>query len=270
MSAKPLVKVDLFRVHKEYLIPAIAHTVHLAFSSDPLIQWLRPNAAPWAEQDTGRWSWQYRRIQRIMLEGEVFNTANVKQMTEDHPGNGRNKLSTDIPISAVAALPGKQPETYSHDDNAGAVVFLFPPPGRKPWSLSRIWLACKLWLLDRLAPAYDSAARDKRVQMLLDRHEANSKLLEARYSRRKLWYLEVLAVHPSLQSCGLGGGVMRWILEHVHGDPLYLECTREENVGFYESFGFRVVEEVELVEASQTEEHVFKHWVMVHLGKSML
>ncbi|CAI7586383.1 unnamed protein product [Penicillium viridicatum] len=272
MSAKPLVKVDLFRVHKEYLIPAIAKTVHLAFSSDPLIQWLRPNAAPWAEQDTGRWSWQYRRIQRIMLEGEVFNTANIKQMTEDHPANGRNKLSIDTPVSAVAALPDKQPEISSHeDDNAGAVVFLFPPPGRKPWSLSRVWLACKLWLLDRLAPAYDSGARDKRVQMLLDRHKASSKLLEARYSRRKLWYLEVLAVHPSLQSRGLGGGVMRWILEHVHGDHLYLECTREENVRFYESFGFRVVEEVELVDgASQTGEHVFKHWVMVHLGKSML
>ena len=106
--------------------------------------------------------------------------------------------------------------------------------------------------------------------MLLNRHEASLKLLEAIYPRQKLWYLEVVAVHPSLQSRGLGGGVMRWILEHVHGDPLYLECTREENVGFYESFGFRVVEEVELVEASQTEEHVFKHWVMVHPGSSML
>lgn len=64
---------------------------------------------------------------------------------------------------------------------------------------------------------------------------------------------------------------MRWILEHVHDDPLYLECTREENVGFYESLGLRVAEEVELVDgASQTGEHVFKHWVMVHPGKSTL
>ncbi|KAJ5920421.1 Acyl-CoA N-acyltransferase [Penicillium verrucosum] len=231
MFAKPLVKVDLFRVHREYLIPAIAQTVHLAFSSDPLIQWLRPNSTPWAEQDTGRGSWQYRRIQRIMLGGEVFHSANVKQMT-DHPGNGKNQLSTDTSISAVAELPEKQPGTSSHeDDNAGAV----------------------------------------RVEILLDRHEVSSNLLEARYSRQKLWYLEVVAVHPSLQSRGLGGGVMRWILEHVHDDPLYLECTREENVGFYESFGFRVAEEVELVDgASQTGEHVFKHWVMVHPGNSML
>lgn len=104
-----------------------------------------------------------------MLGAEVFKTANVKlkQMTEDYPGNGRNQLSTDTPTSAVAALPGKESGTSSHeDDNVGAVVFLFPPPGRKPWSLSRIWLACRLWLLDLLAPAHDSGARDKVIKAL--------------------------------------------------------------------------------------------------------
>ncbi|KAK4862523.1 hypothetical protein LT330_002656 [Penicillium expansum] len=272
MIVKALVKVDLFPVHKEYLIPAIARTVHLAFSSDPLIRWLRPNAAPWAEQDTGRWSWQYRRIQRIMLGGEVFKSADVREMAKDYPTNGRDQLSTETPVSPDAALSKKDPETSLHeDDDAGAVVFLFPPSGRKPWSLSRIWLACKLWLLNCLAPAHDSGARNKRVEMLLDGHEASLKLLRAKYSRQKLWYLEVVAVHPSLQSRGLGGGVMRWILGHVHDDPVYLECTREENVRFYEGFGFRVAEEVELVDgASQTGEHAFKHWVMVHPGKSTL
>lgn len=59
---------------------------------------------------------------------------------------------------------------------------------------------------------------------------------------------------------------MRWILEHVHDEPIYLECTRKENVGFYESFGFEVVEEVEMVEEGQDD--LFKHWVMVRPGKS--
>lgn len=102
-----------------------------------------------------------------MLGGEVFHSANVKQMTKDHPGNGKNQLSTDTSISAVAELPEKQPGISSHEeDNAGAVVFLFPPPGRKPWSLSRIWLACKLCLLDFFAPAHDSGARDKVSEVL--------------------------------------------------------------------------------------------------------
>jgi hypothetical protein len=41
---------------------------------------------------------------------------------------------------------------------------------------------------------------------------------------------------------------MRWILDQVEGQPIYLGCTRRGNVLFYQSFGFRVVEEVELVD----------------------
>lgn len=88
--------------------------------------------------------------------------------------------------------------------------------------------------------------------------------MQAQYSKERLWYLEVVAVHPSLQSRGLGGGVMRWVLEHVGEQPIYLECTRQENIGFYESFGFRVVDEVELVdEADVGEDEIVKYWGMV-------
>ncbi|KAJ6133445.1 Acyl-CoA N-acyltransferase [Penicillium samsonianum] len=136
-----------------------------------------------------------------MFDGKVFKSAN-KNIREVAEINYR----PDTPVSAVAALPEKDPGSSVHEnDNAGAVVFPFPPPGRNLWSLSRLWLACKLWLLDRLIRAQDSGVRDKSVEILLDRHEASVKLLEARYSRQKLWYLEVVAVHPSLQSRGLVG-----------------------------------------------------------------
>jgi ribosomal protein S18 acetylase RimI-like enzyme len=79
-----------------------------------------------------------------------------------------------------------------------------------------------------------------------------------------MWYLEVIAVHPSLQARGIGGGVMNSILEHVKNQPIYLECTRQENIGFYESFGFQVVDEVELVD----EEQNLKFWAMVRPGKA--
>lgn len=105
------------------------------------------------------------------------------------------------------------------------------------------------------------------MEVLLDKHEASEKLLNTMFPRQKLWYLEVIAVHPSLQSRGLGGGVMRWILEHVRDEPIFLECTREDNLAFYQSFGFEVVEVVELAEEDQTGD-VFKHWVMVRPGKS--
>lgn len=76
--------------------------------------------------------------------------------------------------------------------------------------------------------------------------------------------MEVIAVHPSLQSRGLGGTVMSSILEYAADNPIYLECTRQENIGFYESFGFRVVEEVELVDDEECQEdEKLKYWVMI-------
>ncbi|CAG8039768.1 unnamed protein product [Penicillium olsonii] len=196
----------------------------------------------------------------------------------------RKDLDTRSSVSKpeISTFPHSETDLNSGDD-AGAVVFLFPPPGRKPWTIQRIWLACKLWVLDRLKPADDNGASEKvghpgctrtqpwkailmihvqRVDVLFDKHESSAELLQKIYARNKLWYLEVIAVHPSLQSRGLGGGVMRWILEHVHNEPIYLECTRKENVGFYERFGFEVVEEVELVD----EQEVLRHWVMVRPG----
>jgi hypothetical protein len=153
----------------ESSIPAIARTVHHAFSSDPLICWLRPNATPWVQQGTGTGSWQYRRIQRIMVEGKVFRSDDVGHMADKYPQRVRSQAATGTPAEYVTALPEKEPKISMEEDgglnssrqDAGAVVFLFPPPERASWSLSRVWLACKLWFLDRLAPAHDSGVREK-------------------------------------------------------------------------------------------------------------
>jgi hypothetical protein len=183
----------------ESSIPAIARTVHHAFSSDPLIRWLRPNATPWAQQRTGTGSWQYRRIQRIMAWGEVFRSDDVGQMADKYPQRVRSKASTGTPAAYVTALPEMEPKISMEEDgglnssrqDAGAVVFLFPPPGRASWSLSRIWLACKLWFLDRLAPAHDSGVREKVSKypmslctIILEANVLSSS--ECRYSRRSM------------------------------------------------------------------------------------
>lgn len=99
------------------------------------------------------------------------------------------------------------------------------------------------------------------MNKLIAANKASAQALQKRYSKRALWYLEVIAVHPALQSRGLGGGVMRWILEHVGDQPIYLECTRRDNVSFYEAFGFQVVEEVELVDDDEDEK--LAYWVMI-------
>jgi ribosomal protein S18 acetylase RimI-like enzyme len=159
---------------------------------------------------------------------------------------------------------------------AGTVVFLHPPAAHLGWSLSRALLICKVWLLELFNAALNEGCKQKvisksspehfltqfqRVDKLMAANKASAQALQKEYSKRRLWYLEVIAVHPALQSRGLGGGVMRWILDQVEGQPIYLECTRRDNVLFYQSFGFRVVEEVELADDDDGQKLVY--WVMI-------
>jgi ribosomal protein S18 acetylase RimI-like enzyme len=102
----------------------------------------------------------------------------------------------------------------------------------------------------------------------MDKHTSGKKALRERFPA--LWYLEVIAVHPSLQSRGLGGGVMKAILEKVAGSPIFLECTKQENIAFYEGFGFRTIEQVEITDTpiNEDENGKFKYWVMMREADS--
>ncbi|KAJ5610576.1 hypothetical protein N7510_007295 [Penicillium lagena] len=266
IGARTIALNELDSIRRDHDISSVARTVSLAFSPDPLIRWLRPNALPWSQLDGASWKWQYRRVQRVMLEGQVLRSAGALQMARMFPHKIQNApvpaadgASTTTPEKVAQVSASEEPDPSLSDADAGAVVFFFPPKDRMSWSLSRLLLSCKLWLLDMLNPARDSGANDKRLAKLLGAHEASLLSLQTKYPRRRLWYLEVVAVHPALQSRGLGGGVMKWILEHVEHDPVYLECTRQENIKFYEGFGFRVAEEVELTD----DEAKLKYWVMI-------
>ena len=74
-------------------------------------------------------------------------------------------------------------------------------------------------------------------------------MITTRYNIQDPWYLEVVAVHPFLQGRGLGKVMMERILDYVGHAPIVLECTAERNVGFYTTFGFEVVEKVELADS---------------------
>ena len=58
------------------------------------------------------------------------------------------------------------------------------------------------------------------------------------------WFLDMLAVTPQHQGRGFG----RTLIEHglglaqADGLPTFLETSQQGNVGFYQSFGFEVVE----------------------------
>lgn len=101
-------------------------------------------------------------------------------------------------------------------------------------------------------------------------HTKSLESLQIEY-KQGLWYLEVVAVHPRLQSRGIGQGVMKWILDYTQNQPIYLECTQKANIGFYESFGFRTIEEVVLTDGTSHDENAtVKYWGMIRTGKDCL
>lgn len=99
-----------------------------------------------------------------MSGGIVLQSASVSQMAQEYP---RKKKMIEPSDGAVA--PEKTAQVFVSEDadiaadqeDAGAVVFLFPPKGHLPWSLSSMWLACKLWLLELFNPVQDESCRDE-------------------------------------------------------------------------------------------------------------
>ena len=62
------------------------------------------------------------------------------------------------------------------------------------------------------------------------------------------FYLGVIGTHPSAQGRGLGGQLLRAVLDacDANGTAAYLESSNVRNVAFYERHGFRVTAEVEM------------------------
>jgi ribosomal protein S18 acetylase RimI-like enzyme len=60
------------------------------------------------------------------------------------------------------------------------------------------------------------------------------------------WYLSAIGVEPDHQGKGIGGALMRPILERADaaGLPCYLETHRDSNVRMYEKHGFEVCRKV--------------------------
>ena len=58
----------------------------------------------------------------------------------------------------------------------------------------------------------------------------------------------MIVVNPKFQGLGIGGQLMRDLIDRIGNAPSYLECTNAANVAFYEKFGFKVVSEDDLID----------------------
>lgn len=99
-----------------------------------------------------------------MSGGIVLQSASVGQMAQEYPRKKKTTESSDgvvAPEKADQVSTSEDPGFAASHEDAGAVVFLFPPKGHLPWSLSSMWFACKLWLLETFNPVQDKSCREE-------------------------------------------------------------------------------------------------------------
>jgi len=82
----------------------------------------------------------------------------------------------------------------------------------------------------------------------LARFLIGGRAIEQAHPREPHYYLFSVAVDPAAQGRGLGGALMRPMLERcdAEGVPAYLESSKERNLPLYERHGFQVTRVLEL------------------------
>tara|TARA_R110002072_G_scaffold3830_1_gene27229 strand:- start:2526 stop:3101 length:576 start_codon:yes stop_codon:yes gene_type:complete len=119
----------------------------------------------------------------------------------------------------------------SFTNEAQTGVALWVGPGESPSLLGQLIGSLKLlWLLK------GNISRAYRLQELM-----------ASYRPRKdFLHLTYLATNPEQQGSGVGAGLIKPMLEQAKSMalPVYLECSNQENLGFYRQFGFRLIDNI--------------------------
>jgi GNAT superfamily N-acetyltransferase len=132
-----------------------------------------------------------------------------------------------------AHLPNGVSELAEQDGRilAGA---LWDPPGR--W---RISVAAQL----RQLPGLVRMLGSRTVTVLRGLGE-----VERAHPIEPHWYLAILGTEPHAQGRGLGSALLHSRLSRCDERrfPAYLESSREQNVPYYERFGFRVTGEIHM------------------------
>ena len=124
-------------------------------------------------------------------------------------------------------------ETYVTSGCEGAALWVPPGSGSGNRVLAELELRLTL-----LRVSGRSHRRVRRAIRLIQESEPHVPHFE----------LRVVGVDPAFQRRGIAARLLRPVIERCdqQGLPIGLMCTRERNVGFYERFGFRVTNEIEV------------------------
>ncbi|KAH7369569.1 hypothetical protein BKA65DRAFT_1633 [Rhexocercosporidium sp. MPI-PUGE-AT-0058] len=225
-------------------IAAAAKTISIAFDRDPLVTWLRPGATTWGQLEPHHVQWQQRRVRHAQLSGYV-----VRASTSPHKSESKT--------AGLATLDEQE------NNNFSGVAMLFPPDGTRLWKWWNLWRWLALAVAN-IREYFDPAPIDfgsnmNRVRTMFEMNHNNLEKYSREVSPKKLWYLEVCCVRTDAQGRRVGKALMNWVVEKTDDAACLLECTDEKNVAFYERFGFRLKEVVEM----RDEAEVQHTWLMV-------
>jgi ribosomal protein S18 acetylase RimI-like enzyme len=109
--------------------------------------------------------------------------------------------------------------------------------------------AAAAWLSPRDAHLlHESRARRRRAADTVGVDTTSSALwgwLDSHLPDEPVWFLELIAVAPETQHSGLGGLLVTHGLTRARdmGHPAFLQTSNERNLAFYQSHGFRIIDE---------------------------
>src|ERR1019366_7785654 len=124
-------------------------------------------------------------------------------------------------------------EVFLSDDKKGCALILLPD--KKKTNLKSILLDMKLIIscigLSNVTKAMDREARIKKLQ-----------------PTDLMYYLWFIGVDPKEQNRGIGSGLLGEIIKEgfSKGRPVYLETSTVKNIPWYEKFGFKIYNELDL------------------------
>jgi ribosomal protein S18 acetylase RimI-like enzyme len=136
-------------------------------------------------------------------------------------------------------------EVYTTPVLVGVACWLSPGNTRvTTWRTARTGFE-----LQRAVLRFNREARRRVLELLTYTDQIHSQVMT-----RSHWYLMALGVEPTRQRQGLGSRLLQPVLARADRDgiPCYLETETEQNVAFYQKYGFQIAYEGEVADAGLT------------------
>ncbi len=124
-------------------------------------------------------------------------------------------------------------EVYLTEDKSGCALVLFPD--KKKNSLKSILLDIKLIV---------SCIGISNIKKAMKRE---SKIKELQ-PKKLMYYLWFIGVDSNQQNVGIGSALIKEVIEAAHSNqrPVYLETSTLKNIPWYEKFGFKIYNQLDL------------------------